>query len=118
LTFFISVGLLFFQKVHFVTENLLDALIQIIVKMNLHHRETLILCLALAWILAGCLSREAKDFIYQGADFFCYLSHDLVSTQQRTPSNTKSGHIFKQHNTCIKEKMGEKTVKIFFSFHL
>lgn len=63
-------------------------------KINLHHTETLLLSLALAEIVAGCLSRETKDLIYQGTELFCYFSHDLVSAQWRTPFSTKSGIIF------------------------
>lgn len=87
-------------------------------KMDLHHREKLLLCLALAEILADSLRREAKDLIYHGTEFFCYLSHDLVSAQWKTPPSAKSGSVSKQPNTCTKEKMGKKHLKCHFSFHL
>lgn len=87
-------------------------------KMDLHHRGKLLLCLAFAEILADSLRREAKDLIYHGSEFFCYLSHDLVSAQWRTPPNAESGSISKQQNDCIKEKRREKHLKCYFSFHL
>lgn len=78
-------------------------------KMDLHHREKLLLFLALAQILADSLRKEAKDLIYHGTEFFCYLSHDLVSSQWRTPPNAESGNVSKQNISIKEKKRGKST---------
>lgn len=77
-------------------------------KMDLHHREKLLLFLALAEILADSLRKEAQDLIYHETEFFCYLSHDLGPPQWGTPPNAESGYVSKQ-NICIKGKKRGKT---------
>lgn len=87
----------FFQDVHLVADWKSPRL-----SLNPDHREdelhqgkSLLLYLAIAKILADCLRREAKDLIYPGIDFFCYLFHDFVPTQWSALFNAKSGIVFK-----------------------
>lgn len=87
-------------------------------KMNLHHRETLLLCLALTEVLAGCSSGEAKDLIRRGTGFFV-TSPMIWSLLSGGFYPMLSLALFSSSVTLAsKKKREKKALKIFFQFSL